>query len=270
MQFINLFLFAQLTILHAGSLSAMMDELTKKFKEETGIVINRRAGGSLFLANLIREKRVEWDIFFSADYNIISNLKGTFSDTLYPFASNELVVAFTKKSKYSNEINENNWVRILSRSGLRIGRSDPEQDPCGYRVLLLFEILKTKYGDTLVQKIMANSSEKNVRPKAAEVANLLEIGELDYAFLYINEALTRNLKFIELKDSLNFGNPKLQGYYRQFQITLKSGKIVQGDPIVYAFCINKNSERKEEIEIFLNLWAKHRNELLKKYNFKSL
>lgn len=268
MQVFSLFLFAQITILHAGSLSAMMDELSKKFKDETGIEIKRRAGGSLFLANLIKENSVEWDIFLSADYNIISDLKGTFCDTFYLFASNKMVIAYTPKSKYSREINEKSWIHILSRSGIRIGRSNPELDPCGYRALLMIEILKTKYGAETVNKILNNSSEKYVRPKASEVANLLEMGELDYAFIYLNEGLTRKLRYIELGDSLDFGNLSLKDYYKQFKITLKNGKVIEGDPIVYGFCINKNSEEKREIKIFLEFWEKHGKEFIQKYNLK--
>jgi len=247
----------------------MMEELAKKFKEETGIEIKRRAGGSLFLANLIKEKRVDWDIFFSADYNITADLKGTFCDTFYTFASNKMVIAYTLKSKYSREINEKNWIQILSRSGIRIGRSNPELDPCGYRTLLLIEILKSKYGEEIANKILANSSEKNVRSKASEIANLLEMGELDYAFLYLNEARTRKLRYLELDDSLNFGNLCLKDYYKQFTITSKNGKVIHGDPIVYSFCINKNS-KKREVKIFLEFWEKHGKEFIQKYNLKSL
>lgn len=257
-------------ILHAGSLSAMMDELSKRFKEETSIEIVRRAGGSLFLTNLIKEKRAEWDIFFSADFNLLQDIKGTFCDTIYPFASNEMVLAYTDKSIYSKEINEKNWIQILTRKNVRIGRSNPELDPCGYRALLVLEILKIRYGKETVDKILNNSSEKNVRPKASEVANLLEMGELDYAFLYLNEALTRKLHYIELGDSLNFGNPELQDYYKQFSITLKNGKVIHGDPIVYGFCINRKSKKTKEIRSFLEFWKKYGKDLTKKYNFKSL
>jgi len=145
----------------------------------------------------------------------------------------------------------------------------PNWTPCGYRTLLLIEILKSKYGEEIANKILANSSEKNVRSKASEIANLLEMGELDYAFLYLNEARTRKLRYLELDDSLNFGNLCLKDYYKQFTITSKNGKVIHGDPIVYSFCINKNS-KKREVKIFLEFWEKHGKEFIQKYNLKSL
>ncbi len=269
---VELIILAQLNILHAGSLSAMMDEVARDFTKETGIKITRRAGGSLFLSRLIKERRVDWDIFFSADYRIIEDLKPAFCEEVIPFAGNEMVIAYTNKSKYSKEIREDNWIEILSKPNLRIGRANPELDPCGYRALLIFEIAKKLYPDkkNLVDKILQNSSEKNVRPKAAEVANLLESGEIDYAFLYLSEALTRNVKYIKLSDSLNFSNLKLNDFYNEFYIKLKNSTEIRGDPIIYAYCVNKNSKNKKAINDFLSFWDKKYREYLKKYNFQDI
>ncbi len=264
-----IFFLANLTIFHAGSLAPLMEELTKEFTKETGIKVQRRAGGSLFLARIIEDERTEWDLFFSADEDILEKMKSRYCDTVIPFASNEIVIAYTPKSRFAQDINALNWPEILSRGGVRIGRANPELDPCGYRTLILFEILKTSKDTVLAKKIINNSGTSFVRPKSAEISNLLEMGEIDYAFLYLSDAKIRNLPYINLNDSLNFSNFDLVEFYKKFNISLQS-ETIEGKPIVYAFCINKQSINKESVKAFLRFWETKGIGFVKKYHLKPL
>ncbi len=266
---VTLLLISNLTILHAGSLTPLIDKVIKEFEKTTNIEIVRRAGGSLYLANLIKEKRENWDLFFSADYLILEDLKGTFVDTLIPFASNKVVIAYTEKSKFSKEINSSNWINILSRPGVRVGRSNPTLDPCGYRVILMLEMIKTLYGEDIYEKLKKNLHKKYVRPKSAEILNLLEMGELDYAFIYLSDALYRKLNFINLTDSLNFGNFNLSDFYSKFSISV-DGKRIKGAPIIYAYAPNPASPNIDEITKFIKFFESRCEFLLKESGLRSL
>ncbi|MGB9824173.1 MAG: extracellular solute-binding protein [Candidatus Hydrothermia bacterium] len=266
---ITLFLISNLTIFHAGSLTPFIDIVGKEFEKTFNVKIVRRAGGSLYLANLIREKRGNWDLFFSADYLIIEELRGTFVDTIIPFASNEIVVAYTDKSKFSKEINSSNWMNILSRPEVRVGRSNPTLDPCGYRVLLMLEIIKTLYGEDSYAKLRKNLHDKYVRPKSAEILNLLEMGELDYAFIYLSDALYRKLNYIKLPDSLNFGNFNLFDFYGKFSISL-DGKRIKGAPIIYAYAPNPASPNQDEITRFMKFFESRYELFLKESGLRPL
>jgi molybdate/tungstate transport system substrate-binding protein len=67
------------------------------------------------------------DIVAVADYSLIPKMMyntlipGTeknYANWCIKFASNSLGLAYTSQSKYNNEINENNWYKIISRPSL--------------------------------------------------------------------------------------------------------------------------------------------------------
>lgn len=265
MHLLSIVIFSKIVILHATSLNPLIGELAKEFQRNSGIEVVRRSSGSLLLANLIKEKRVDWDIFFSADYQILQNLLVDLAVSPHPFARNEMVIAYTERSPYSKELNEKNWYKILSKKGLRIGRANPRFDPCGYRVILLLEILKQIYGENVYKNLKKNLKEKYVRPGTSQALNLLEMGEVDYAFTYLSEAKTRNLPYLVLSDTLNFGNPELSDFYGSFRVKINNIEIV-GAPIIYAYAINPRSKNKREILEFLNFFESHKEKLILKHH----
>jgi len=263
MIFVSSIVLSSLVILHAGSLTPLMEAMAKDFTQKTGLKVERRAGGSLYLLNLIREKRVDYDLFFSADIELLGKIEGA---KPIPFAQNRLVIAYTEKSKFAREINPKNFLDVLSRPGVNIGRSDPELDPCGYRALIMLQIMEKLYGKDLVKKIRKNASPENVRPKSAEILNLLELGEIDYAIIYLSEAKTRNFLFLELPDSLNFGNPSLSSFYSQFSVKLRTGEV-RGTPIIYGYVINPASKNKREVKLFTKFLEENLPNFLTKFHF---
>jgi molybdate/tungstate transport system substrate-binding protein len=78
------------------------------------IDIQREAGGSTKMARMISELGKPADIMASADFKVIDK-------TLIPakaqwnirFATNQLVLCYTDKSRYADEINADNWYEIL-------------------------------------------------------------------------------------------------------------------------------------------------------------
>ncbi|MEO0247056.1 MAG: extracellular solute-binding protein [candidate division WOR-3 bacterium] len=266
MQLLITVIFSKIIILHAGSLNSLISEMAREFQRKSGIEVVRRSAGSLMLANLIIEKRVDWDIFFSADYQILQNLLVDFAESPHPFARNEIVIAYTERSPYSKELSQENWYKILSKKGLRIGRSNPRFDPCGYRVILLLEIVRKIYGENVYNDLKENLKDKYVRPGTSQVLNLLEMGEVDYVFTYLSEAKARNLPYIAFSDTLNFGNPDLSDFYRSFRVKINNIEIA-GAPIIYAYAINPRSKNRREILEFLKFFESQREKLIIKHNF---
>ena len=109
-----------LTIFHAGSLSIPFDEVTKEFnKLHPNVRVEAEAAGSATTIRKVTELDKEADIIASADYTLIPELMfPEYADWYIAFACNRMVIAYTHKSQFSNEVNKDNWYEILQRDGV--------------------------------------------------------------------------------------------------------------------------------------------------------
>lgn len=172
----------KLIIFHAGSLTVPFAEMEKVFEaKHPKIDVLREAGGSTKLARMISEMKRPADIMASADFEVIDKiLIPKYASWNIRFATNQLVLCYTDKSKFANEVNAQNWYDILARKGVVWGHSDPNLDPCGYRSLMVLQLAEKHYKKPgLYDKLIANRPEANVRPKSVELVSLLETGDMD-------------------------------------------------------------------------------------------
>jgi molybdate/tungstate transport system substrate-binding protein len=138
-----------LTIFHAGSLTVPMEKLEYRFEAQyPNVDVQREAAGSANSIRKITELDKEADILASADYNLIpSMMMPEFADWYITFAKNQIVIAYTNESAYSNEINKDNWYEILRRPDVTFGFSNPNDDPCGYRSQMVTQLAELHYKD---------------------------------------------------------------------------------------------------------------------------
>jgi len=208
-------------IFHAGSLTVPLAEIEKRFEAANpGIDIQREGGGSTKMARMISELNKPCDIMASADFKVIDKaLIPDHADWNIRFATNQLVLCYTDKSRYAGEVNADNWYDILARKGVVWGHSDPNLDPCGYRSLMVLQLAEKFYVKPgLHDRLLANRPKKNIRPKSVELVSLLKTGNMDYAWEYLSVAVQHNLKYIRLDDHINLGNYKYDGFYKQAQV----------------------------------------------------
>lgn len=249
----------KLVIFHAGSLSVPFAAMEKAFEEQhPGVDVQREAGGSTKMARLISEVGKPADIMASADYVVIDkNLIPEFASVNIRFASNRLVLCYTDKSRFADEINGDNWYEILQREGVVWGHSDPNLDPCGYRSLMVMQLAEKFYGvEGLYEKLLANRPIENVRPKSVELISLLESGNMDYAWEYRSVAVQHKLKFVELNDHINLGNYKMDPFYAQAKVEVsgqKPGETITrvGSSITYGVTLLNKAENKDAAVAFL-------------------
>ncbi|MGO0122591.1 tungstate ABC transporter substrate-binding protein WtpA [Desulfothermobacter acidiphilus] len=246
-------------IFNAGSLTEPLKRMAQEFEaKHPNVKIEMEASGSRTAAKKITELKKPCDIMASADYEVIEELlRPQYTDNNILFARNELVIAYTPKSKYANEINSDNWYQILLRPGVNYGRSDENADPCGYRTLMCWQLASKFYNDpTLYQKLTQNCPARNIRPKSVELLALLESGALDYAFEYKSVAEQHKLKYVSLPPQINLGDMKYADFYRQAEVQIKGsepGKMVtyKGTPIVYGVTLLKDAPNKNAAVAFL-------------------
>ena len=139
---------ATLTIYHAGSLAIPFDDITREFnKLYPDIRVETEISGSATAIRKVTQLGKKAGIVASSDYTLIPELMFTeYAEWYIIFAANQMVIAYTDNSLFGDEIDKDNWYQILQRDGVRYGRSDPDQDPCGYRTLMVWQLAEAYYG----------------------------------------------------------------------------------------------------------------------------
>jgi molybdate/tungstate transport system substrate-binding protein len=251
----------ELVIFHAGSLSVPFREVSKKFNETyPHVTIKAEAAGSRDTARKVSDLGRPCDVLGSADFEVIDNLLiPDHTEFSIRFATNEMIIAFTKKSKRRDSITADNWQEVLLSDDVWFGRSDPNRDPCGYRTVMVFQLAERYYSQPgLAKKLEEKGGRKFIRPKETDLLALLESGELDYIFIYRSVAIQHRLEYIVLPDEINLKSPALNEVYATARLSLtgkKPGETIEraGAPMVYGVTIPRNSENRELAEEWVRL-----------------
>ena len=246
-------------IFHAGSLTVPLARIEKDFEARNPhIDILRESGGSTKMARMISELHKPADIMASADFKVIEkNLMPQYADWNIRFATNRLVLCYTDKSRFADELNKDNWFDILAREKVVWGHSDPNLDPCGYRSLMVLQLAEIFYNqEGLYDRLIANRPKANVRPKSVELVSLLKTGHMDYAWEYRSVAVQHGLKFLELDDHINLGNYAYDGFYRQAKVKVtgkKPGTWITrtGKSCTYGITMVKDAPNPSGAELFM-------------------
>jgi len=241
-----------LTIYHAGSLTIPFDEVTKEFnKLYPDIKVETGVAGSVIAIRKVTELGKKAGIIASADYILIPEMMfPEYADWYITFACNRMVIAYTDNSLFGDEINEDNWYEVLQRHGVNYGRSDPNQDPCGYRTLMVWQLAQDYYNAPGLYDKLYGAAGELIRPKEVDLIALLESGDLDYAFNYLSVARQHKLNFVELPAEIDLSSQEFGDYYSKAKVEIagkKPGETITktGKPIVYGVTIPKNAPHPE-------------------------
>jgi molybdate/tungstate transport system substrate-binding protein len=241
----------KLIIFHAGSLSVPLKHMTTAFnKKYPHIEVSLESGGSRTCARKISDLKRTADIMFSADSSVIKSLLiPEYADWNINFATNEMAIMFTEKSKYSNLITADNWPEILLKKDVSYGHSDPNMDPCGYRSQLVWQLSEKYYKNKNLYNKLKNKKHF-IRPKETDLLALLESHSMDYLFIYRSVAEQHHGKFIILPNQVNLKSKKFSNVYKSASLKITGKKpgtwiTKKGKPMVYGLTIPKNSQNRE-------------------------
>jgi molybdate/tungstate transport system substrate-binding protein len=248
----------ELIIFHAGSLAVPMKQIAQEYeKRNPGIKIYLESAGSLVCARKVTELKKPCDIIASSDYFVINELLiPEYTSWSIRFATNEIVIAYLEKSKYSKEINADNWMDILQKKDVIYSRSDPDSDPCGYRTVFTFMLAEKYYGKNGLAETMESKNRDYIRPKEVDLVALLESNAIDYMFQYKSVAIQHGLKFIELPKEINLSDPSKNDIYSSVSTEVAGSKPgikmkVTGDYINYSITVLDKAPQREEAVNFL-------------------
>lgn len=249
-----------IVVLHAGSLSVPFAEIEKVFEEKyPQYDVQREPSGSIAAARKVTDLGRAADVMGSADYQVIdAMLIPNNAKFNAQFATNEMVLAYTDKSKFSKEINEKNWTDIFMKEGVVVGHSNPNLDPCGYRSMLVTMLAEKYYVKPGLYQALFNYGdhyevgEENpkkvvVRPKETDLLGLLEAGQYDYLFIYKSVADQHHLKYVTLPEAISLKSAKYDNVYSEVSFNIdgkKPGEVEKqvGAPMVYGLSIFENAK----------------------------
>jgi len=284
-----------LVIFAAGSLIIPFAEVEKAFESKyPQIDVLAEYHGSIQVMRHVTELHEPIDIVVTADASLVPMLMYAtnnpktdqpYANWFIRFAGNQLALAFTEKSKYADEINDQNWAEILSREDVRYGLPDPRFDAAGYRAFMAFalqenewqryDIFKSFVKDQFsypvtifredemttirIPEILETKSGSHIFIRGASVflIALMESGDIDYAFEYESVIKQHGLRMLTLPDTINLGNMSLQNQYRQVEVKLDFKRfstvkpVFVGEPIQYAINIPSSAPHPEEAVLFI-------------------
>jgi molybdate/tungstate transport system substrate-binding protein len=263
-----------LLIFHAGSLAVPFDALKTEFEElhpDVDIVFTS-GGSATMISNAIAQEDAGESppgIVASADYKLIPDrmYEGGYADWYIAFARNTMVICYSDNATGSDDIVSGNrtWYDVLRNEAVSYGHSDPDQDPCGYRTLLVVQLAEMYYCDNATDfgltpdpdaadlyDVLVPGSEHErgriggtgenrtsteiVSAKSVDLITALESGDLDYAFEYRSIAVQHELNYIELDDHINLSktSAELEGVEEFYAIASIEILTDPGPPAEYA------------------------------------
>lgn len=228
----------------AASLAQPMRTVADSFARREHATVLLESGGSLEHARKVTELGRVPDVLALADHEVFPQLlMPRHVDSYMQFARNRMVIAYTPRSRFAAEVTEANWRAVLQRPGVEVGRPDPDRAPAGYRTLLLLRLAESHYREPgLAERLLARAPPRNMRGNAAELAGLLQLGELDYIFEYESLARSHRFRFVTLPRQLDLGDPALAEQYATVSVrvagrTPSDSTTFVGAPILYGVAV---------------------------------
>jgi molybdate/tungstate transport system substrate-binding protein len=235
----------------AASLTKPLGAMLDTFSRRNDITVQRESGASLEHARKITDLGRVPDVILLADPEVFPQLLMPAYVAWYAeLARNRMIIGYTDRSRYAAQIDSTNWLTILTRPDVQVGLPDPDLAPAGYRTLLLLALAGRYYHDPgLRARVLGNAPRKNMRPNAAELAALLQTGELDYIFDYESVAAAYGFHALHLPTAIDLGDPSLASQYAKASVRVRGrgGDSITfvGAPILYALAVPRNAPHPE-------------------------
>jgi molybdate/tungstate transport system substrate-binding protein len=256
----------------ADAYAPEVTSLLNGFSSSTGVqVAPLKSGGSTADASAIEAGAAD-DVFVSSSLAATSSayLGNLTAGWTIGFATDQMVVAYsnstTQTSAASNVIglgatagksnatsDWNSFFTALVSGTVKVGISDPSQDPGGLRGWLALELAGDLYsgGNSSAYTSVLLSDHDNVTAaSAADLVAPLQAGDIQFLFTYRSAAVSNDLPYIALDSHVNLGSTSLAPFYAKFSYTDSAG-TTKGAPIVISVTIPKSAVNTAEAVQFV-------------------
>ena len=273
----------EIVIFCAGSLYKPLLKVAELFEKEYGVSVKLEPSGSVLAVRKVTDLGKRADVVAVADYSLIPKyMFPKYAKWVLVFATNKLVLAYTDNSKMKDLV-QKDWIKVIMADGVRVGISNPNLDPCGYRSVgalalkayldnnsdeFIFQRyvkgIRAEFGKNITVYVKTNlipdTNKVIIRDKSVDLISLLEAGELDYAFEYLSVAKQHDLRYIVLPNEVNLGDPRYKDLYSKVVVIINYGteaqRAIRLKPILYGLTIPTNAPHPELAKEFVNFLLK--------------
>jgi len=192
-----------ITIFAAASLARPLRVVADSFRVRSAVTSLVELGGSMDQVRKITDLGRVPDVMLLVDDDLTASLVPAHLDWYVRYGTNRLVIAYAPKSRFADSVTTDNWWKILTRRDVTIGRADPDVAPVGKHALTMLKRASTYYRTAgLSERLIEHAPLRFVRPNAAELAALLETGEVDYIIDYSSVAQQYGFSFVTVPEDL--------------------------------------------------------------------
>jgi molybdate/tungstate transport system substrate-binding protein len=244
-------------VYYAASLTALNeDSVGPAFQSHTGYTYQGFPNNSGLIVNELKAHLITPDVVEFADAGLNAQLMGSANGNIVKwyvtFARTHFVIGFNPNSKFAPlfrrvQHGQLPWYKPLLAKGLKFGRTDPNSDPKGQRVIFSFNLAQKLYHlKNFTKRVLGtiknpdptgfNSTSSQVFPEATLVSQLAS-GNLDAGVFYLPEARAAKIPFIGLPQLISFGSPKYAKLDATQHYTTSKGIEVTGSPTYYTASI---------------------------------
>ena len=227
--------------------NVMEDWVGPAFQRATGYRFLGEPGGSLAIANLIKDRIKFPDVLVSsdpsADVALSGRPNGRYVSWWVNFGRSQLVLAWNPGSVFAPSFTQAKEQLVTPESvlelpGLRLCRADPNLDPEGYQALFAFQLDQARTGEAGLERAVLGpeGATGQVFPQETLGARL-QSGACDAGIFYEVEALSHALAFLNLSPQINLGDPAQSGAYARASYRTADGLRVVGAPITFTITI---------------------------------
>ncbi|MBL3592149.1 MAG: extracellular solute-binding protein [Synergistaceae bacterium] len=270
-----------LRIVCAGSILKALEKAAEDFRRSHGDLTFRFvSGGSVELARELLRGQEEADLFFSADHSLLTGwfLDGGKASLVRPLVTNAKVLAFPRQSPYREELRCGNWYGLLERPGIILAHTAPDNDPGGYRTLLVLRLAELHYDEPgLFDRVLRNPSRLVLPPRTthALVDRLHDEGRIDFMIRYRSSLQGERYDFLCLPKEIDLSDPTMAETYAKARLEIRGPdgrhQTVCGEPILYGAALLADSCAAGEAKAFLDhLFSVSGGQILRECGFGTL
>ncbi|MDQ6736296.1 MAG: substrate-binding domain-containing protein, partial [Gemmatimonadota bacterium] len=137
---------ATIAVFNAGALALPLRQALDSFARRNNVEPRQENAGSVETVRKIVELGRIPDVVALADTALFSTMMGgRLASPVTVLGRTRLVLAYTGRSRYADQVTTDNWMDLTTRDGVEVGRSDPSLDPAGYRALIAMRLAEAFY-----------------------------------------------------------------------------------------------------------------------------